>query len=153
MAACIYISGKRNYICIYVAVSIYIYTLYTHIYGKWKQQTSICLQQRKWKTEVCFPWSANDNRWSTIAVSANVPIYYCSRQQFIPMNMKLFLMVGEREGGEAVELWILCHHFPHCKKTMPNQIWNRPQPPNVKLCNNLVFVDFVYHTEEYWYVT
>jgi hypothetical protein len=33
------------------------------------------------------------NGGSTIAVSANVPIYYCSRQQFIPMYMKLFLMV------------------------------------------------------------
>jgi hypothetical protein len=27
------------------------------------------------KRKVCFPWSANDKQLSTIAVSANVPIY------------------------------------------------------------------------------
>jgi hypothetical protein len=28
--------------------------------GKRERQTSLCLLQRKWKTEVCFPWLAND---------------------------------------------------------------------------------------------
>jgi hypothetical protein len=31
--------------------------------------------KRKRKTEVCFPWSTNDKRQSTIAVSVNLPIY------------------------------------------------------------------------------
>ncbi len=30
------------------------------------------------KTEVCFPWSANNKWYSTFAVSANVPIYAIS---------------------------------------------------------------------------
>jgi hypothetical protein len=30
--------------------------------GKWKQQTSVCLLQTERKTEVCFPWSANEKR-------------------------------------------------------------------------------------------
>ncbi len=30
--------------------------------GKRKRQTSVCLMQMKRKTEVCFPWSANDKR-------------------------------------------------------------------------------------------
>jgi hypothetical protein len=29
----------------------------------------------KWKTELCFPWSANDNHSSTFAVLTDVPIY------------------------------------------------------------------------------
>ncbi len=31
----------------------------------------------KWKTEVCFPWSANDKQSLTFPVSANIPIYAC----------------------------------------------------------------------------
>jgi hypothetical protein len=34
----------------------------------------VCLKWKR-KTEVCFPWSADDKRYLTIAVSANVPIY------------------------------------------------------------------------------
>jgi hypothetical protein len=50
--------------------------------------TSVCLRQtengkgkllfvhhRRKCNEVCFPWFAIDKRLSTIAVSANVPIY------------------------------------------------------------------------------
>ncbi len=38
---------------------------------------SFCLfvANGKRKTEVCFPWSANDKRLLMFAVSANVPIY------------------------------------------------------------------------------
>ncbi len=33
---------------------------------------------RKRKFEVCFRWSANDQRFSTVAISIKVPIYvYC----------------------------------------------------------------------------
>jgi hypothetical protein len=34
----------------------------------------VCCKQ-KWKTQICFPWSAKAKRQSTIAVSANMPIY------------------------------------------------------------------------------
>jgi hypothetical protein len=39
--------------------------------GNGKLQFVCCKQ----KIEDCFPWSANDKQLSTIAVSANVPIY------------------------------------------------------------------------------
>jgi hypothetical protein len=58
---------------------------------KWKAATSVCLLHTenrngelplfaangngKWK--VCFTWSENNNRKSTIASSANLPIYIC----------------------------------------------------------------------------
>jgi hypothetical protein len=45
--------------------------------GKQKQQTSLCLLQTEKKTEVCFLWSANDNRQSTIAAAANMPAHQC----------------------------------------------------------------------------
>jgi hypothetical protein len=31
--------------------------------------------KQKRKMEVCFPWSANDKRYSTLAVSANLLMY------------------------------------------------------------------------------
>jgi hypothetical protein len=42
-----------------------------------KQQLPFVCCKQKRKTEVCFPWSANDNQQSTIGVSANVSIYDC----------------------------------------------------------------------------
>ncbi len=44
-----------------------------------ENEISFCLLKRKRKMEVRFPWSANDQRYSTIAVSANVPIYGTER--------------------------------------------------------------------------
>jgi hypothetical protein len=43
--------------------------------GKQNQQASIFCCKRKQNMEVSYPWSANDKRKSTIAVSANVPMY------------------------------------------------------------------------------
>ncbi len=45
----------------------------------------IC-RKRKRKTEVCFPWSANNKRKWTIAVSANVPIYADTHRWIEPVT-------------------------------------------------------------------
>ncbi len=39
-----------------------------------RQLPFVCSKQKR-KTEVCFLWLANDKRQSTVAVSANMPIY------------------------------------------------------------------------------
>ncbi len=46
------------------------------VFCKQKTETANCfLQIEKQKMDICFPWSANDKRWSTMAFSANVPVY------------------------------------------------------------------------------
>jgi hypothetical protein len=56
----------------------------------------VILKPRKRKTEVCFPWSANDEQLSTF-FSANVPIYAC--KLFQPTS-GFFICPNDQSGVE-----------------------------------------------------
>jgi hypothetical protein len=85
-----------GYIYLYICCRQYVY-IYTAIGTNGNRQLPfVCCKRKtekanflwfsangKQKAEVCFPWSANDERQSTFAVSANVPIHAkkCNRDK------------------------------------------------------------------------
>jgi hypothetical protein len=62
------------HVLVHVSMSLFMSSVCFCI-RKMETQISVCLLQTETKTEVCFPWLANDYQQSTIAVPANVPIY------------------------------------------------------------------------------
>ncbi len=86
--------------------------------GKRKHQTSVVCCEPKRKTEVCFPWSANHKRFSSVAVSANLSIYVT--------NLGCPTACGKADWGEPEALCdagLQVLHLPQaglCKAAIPS---------------------------------